>query len=88
MPETGDLITFHCLSTKQKFQVENPEMVKTSHGRYFYVAPSPYATHSKKTGNKLGSMYRAVPKAKLPPGDFLKYPDAGAGAGAASYKKE
>jgi hypothetical protein len=59
------LITFHCLSTKQKFQTANPEVVKTSHGRYFYVAPSPYAETSKKTGKPLGNMYRAVPKWKL-----------------------
>ena len=58
-------ILFHCLSTKQKFTVQNPEMIKTSHGRWFYVAPSPYATHSAKTGNALGQMYRAVPKWRL-----------------------
>jgi len=40
-------------------------MIKTSHGRWFYVAPSPYATHSAKTGNALGQMYRAVPKWRL-----------------------
>ena len=62
-------VQFHCLSTKQKFEVEDPAIVKTTHGRYFYVAPSPYATHSKKTGKELGNMYRAVPKAQLQ--DFL-----------------
>ena len=44
---------------------EDPAIIQTSHGRYFYVAPSPYATHSAKTGKKLGNMYRAVPKAAL-----------------------
>ena len=61
----NDTITFHCLSTKQRFEVANPEIVKTSHGRYFYVAASPYATTSKKTGLPLGNMYRAVPKSVL-----------------------
>lgn len=62
-------VQFHCLSTKQRFEVDNPAIVKTKHGRYFYVAPSPYATHSKKTGKELGNMYRAVPKQQLQ--DFL-----------------
>ena len=64
-PTEDQGILFHCLSTKQKFHVKDPEMVKTSHGRWFYVAPSPYATHSAKTGNALGQMYRAVPKSRL-----------------------
>ena len=64
--DTPAFIEFHCLSTKQKFKKENPEIIKTSHGRHFYVAESPYATHSKKTGLPLGKMYRAVGKANLP----------------------
>jgi hypothetical protein len=58
-------VEFHCLSTKQKFRTDNPQIVKTTHGRYFYVAASPFRTHSVKTGKELGKMYRAVPKHHL-----------------------
>ena len=66
--ETPTGVKFRCLSTRKDFFVEQPAMIshQTKHGvRHKYVADSPYATHSRRTGNQLKPMYCTVPKAHL-----------------------
>ena len=61
-------VKFRCLSTRRDLFVENPPMIShdTKHGvRHKYVADSPYATHSRRTGAVLKPMYCTVPKAHL-----------------------
>ena len=72
-PGTGaqeNKVKFRCLSSKKDFYIDKDTcpMVKTAtrYGdRWKYVSESPYATHSVRTGNKLGPMYCTVPKQDL-----------------------
>ena len=39
---TDNMVTMTCMTTKQKFEVENPEVIIMSNGRYAYKAVCPW----------------------------------------------
>lgn len=51
-------VSFTCMTTKQKFEVENPEVIVMSNGRYAYKAECPW----KGKDDKVLTAYKFAPK--------------------------
>ena len=64
-------VSFTCMTTKQKFEVEDPEVIVMSNGRYAYRAECPW----KGKDDKVLTAYKFAPKAA-----YEKYVGAKPGA--------
>lgn len=47
-PESSEKVTMTCMTTKQKFEVENPPVVMLKNGRYAYRVQCPWKGKNDK----------------------------------------